>query len=384
MSTKLIPPKGNEHSAEAMATRRKWLAEVTGQEISEHGLDAPEKLRGLIENQIGEVTLPLAIAGPLSIHGSFGDGLFYVPLCALEGTLALSMTRGLYLTHLNGGIHTQHIGQKLNRSPVFFLPSIREINDFSQWLDKHIESIRVAAEAKSNHARLVNIEKIPHHGKMLLNFIFTTGDAAGQNMVTICTQEACQYICAHYPKPISFLIESNYAGDKNAAQYNLVTGRGHSVVAQCHLQERYIRRVLHSDIQTMISYRNNFVSSSLLAGVLGLNAHAANALAAIYIATGQDAACVAENCTAYSEYEVTEKGELFASLHMPSITVGTVGGGTRLAQQRANLSLIGCTGDNSAVQFAEIIGACVLALELSLLGAVTSNEFTQAHIHYGR
>ena len=381
---KQLPPNGNSHSAADVAKRRQWLAGHSRYLAADLPPDAPEQLKGLIENQIGNINLPLAVAGPLKIKGDFADGVFYAPLCTLEGTLALSMTRGLYLTYLSGGIKTRHLGQRLNRSPAFILNDTAEALAFGKWADDHLPQIRAAAESKSKHGKLLRMEKIPIHKNMILNFVFSTGDAAGQNMVTICTHAACQYIRDNYPKPVSFLIESNYAGDKNASWNNLITGRGHHIIAECRLRNRHIKRVLHTDVRKMTGYRNVFGVASYLGGVLGLNAHAANALAALYLATGQDVACVAENCNCISEYEVDENGDLLVSLQMPSATIGTVGGATRLPQQRANLELLGCTGTGSAAKFAEIVCACVLALEISLLGAIASDEFTRAHATFGR
>ena len=381
---KLLPPNGNSHSADDLLARRRWLAERAGYPQADPPPPPPENLKGLIENQIGNLAVPLAIAGPLTIKGDHAEGTFYVPLCTVEGTLALSMTRGLYLAHLSGGVITRHLGQRLNRSPVFILNDTAEALNFGKWADDNLAQIKQAAEAKSNHAKLLRVEKIPIHKNMILNFVFSTGDAAGQNMVTICTHAACEFIKANYPKPVSFLIESNYSGDKNSSWNNFISGRGHHVIAECRFRNRHIKRVLHADSRKMIGYRNIFGVSSYLGGVLGLNAHAANALAAIYLATGQDVACVAENCNCISEYEVDDNGDLLVSLQMPSATVGTVGGATRLPQQRANLDLLECSGEGSAAKFAEIVCACVLGLEISLLGAIASDEFTKAHATFGR
>ncbi len=380
---KLLPPKGNGHSADDVLTRRRWLSERTAYPENDP-TTPPEYLKGLIENQIGNIAMPLAVAGPLTIKGDNAEGTYYVPLCTVEGTLALSMTRGLYLTHLSGGVVTHHLGQRLNRSPAFILDDAAEALAFSKWTKAQMPHIRAVAESRSNHAKLLCVEHIPIHKNMILNFVFSTSDAAGQNMVTICTHAACEYIKANYTKPISFLIESNYSGDKNSSWQNLVSGRGHHVIAECRLRNRDIKRILHTDSHKMISYRKIMSVSSYLGGVLGLNAHAANALAAVYLATGQDIACVAENCNCISEYEIDDNGDMLVSLQMPSATVGTVGGATRLPHQRANLELLGCSGEGSAAKFAEIVCACVLALEISLIGAVISDEFTQAHATFGR
>ena len=379
---KLIPPGG--YSEDDVDIRRRWLKEVAGQVVEEVPPDKAESYKGLVENQVGTLSLPLAVAGPLKIKGTYAEGLHYVPLCTVEGTLALSMTRGFYLTYLSGGIKTHHLGQHLNRSPIFSFGNIADAIGFGKWIDEHFDAIKQQAESTTRHGKLISIKQILVHSRMILNFDYHTGDAAGQNMVTIATHQACKYIEEHCPYQLSFLVESNFSGDKNASWRNMYDGRGHHVIGECVISHRFIKRILHVSVDHMISYLQDKHLASYIGGVLGLNVHAANALAAIYLATGQDVACVAENSNCITGYEKNEQGDLQVTLRMPSMTIGTVGGATRLNRQRANLRMLGCEGAGSAGKFAEIVCASVMALELSLLGAIVSDEFAQAHSNFGR
>lgn len=380
---KLTPPRG--YSEEALSQRRKWLADKTGFELPEFSLDPPEELQGLIENHVGYVGLPLGIAGPLRVNGCHARGDFHVPLCTVEGTLSLSMTRGMFATYLSGGIRTQHIKQELSRSPIFIFEDHGDAARFLDWLEAEQASIRAAAEATTRHGRLLRIDRYPIHNRVILDFVYSTAEAAGQNMVTLATYAACRHIEQSFTgeRGYRYRIESNFAGDKNPTHRTLLHGRGHHVIASCLVRGTAVKRVLRTTAHELAAAFNDINIGSQLAGVIGLNMHTANALAAIYLATGQDVACVAENAVGICLGEM-QGDDLLASLSMPSITVGTVGGATRLHQQSANLELLGCTGENSSKKLAEIICAAAFSLELSLAGAIVSNEFADAHARFGR
>lgn len=380
---KLTPPRG--YSPADLEQRRAWLAGRCGVELPPFALDEPEQLRGLVENQIGSVGIPLSIAGPLLLNGHFAQGLFYVPLCTLEGTLSLSMTRGMLATYSSGGITTRHIKQEVSRSPVFIFDVVADADRFRSWIAEHEPLLRTAAEATTRHGKLLRIECYPIHNRVILNFVYSTGDAAGQNMVTLATAAACRAIVESFPaepKP-RYLIESNFSGDKNPAYRMLLHGRGHHVIATARIKGAVLKRLLRTTPAEMARCFVDINAGSQLAGVVGLNMHVANALAAVYLATGQDVACVAENACGICHGE-QDGDDFVASLSMPSLTVGTVGGATRLHQQSANLKLLGCTGPDSAKRLAEVVCGAAFALELSLAGAIVSNEFAEAHATFGR
>ena len=381
---KLTPPRG--YTQADTEARRLWLKEQTGHAMPEFALDEPDNLKGLIENHVGFVGLPQSVSGPLKIDGTYAQGDFYVPLCTVEGTLSLSMTRGFYLTHRSGGIKTRHVKQELSRAPVFRFDEIEQALQFMEQLDAHYDEIKAAAESTTSHGKLLRIDKLPIHNRVILDFIYDTAEAAGQNMVTLSTDAACRYIVENLSNgtPYRYLVESNFNADKNPAHRSLMKGRGHHVIASFQVPNRVLKKLLRVSADEILEALVDKHLGSQMAGLLGMNLHVANALAALYLALGQDVACVAENAIGIATYE--KRGEdLYATLSMPSLTVGTVGGATRMNAQTGNLQLVGCAGGQySSRKLAEIICASALALEISLAGAIVSNEFAEAHAKFGR
>jgi hydroxymethylglutaryl-CoA reductase (NADPH) len=377
-----LPPRGFEE--EDTQKRLQWLEDKTGVRLDEVEPDQISDYRGIIENHVGSVKMPMAVAGPLVLSGSYAQGEYYVPICTLEATLSMSMSRGLYLTSLSGGIKTRHLKQELSRSPVFIFDDIEDAPEFKLWLEQNFEQIKIAAESTTNHGKLLRIDPYLIQNSVILDFVYSTAEAAGQNMVTIATQAACQYIQEDYDcgKPFHYFIESNFNCDKNPATKTILLGRGHQVTASTLIKGRYLKRVLRADAAHYVRGWRQCGRGSQLAGVVGMNMHVSNALAAIYLATGQDVACVSENALGSMDMEVRNGEDLYASLTMPSLTVGTIGGGTGLGQQRRNLELLGCVGENSSKMLAEIVCAAALGLELSLGASVLTNEFAQAHDRY--
>ena len=381
---KLTPPRG--YAQADTEARKTWLKEQAGHQVPDFALDDPENLKGLIENHVGFVGLPQSISGPLKIDGTYAQGDFYVPLCTVEGTLTISMTRGFYLTHRSGGIKTRHVKQELSRAPIFRFQEIEQALNFMEQVDEHYDEIKAAAESTTKHGKLLRIDKIPIHNRVILDFIYHTAEAAGQNMVTMSTDAACRYIVDKLSNgsPYKYYVESNYNADKNPAHRSLIKGRGHHVIASFQIPNRVLKKLLRVTADEIVEALVDKHLGSQMAGLLGMNLHVANALAALYLALGQDVACVAENAIGIATYE--KRGDdLYATLSMPSLTVGTVGGATRLNAQRANLELVGCAGgEHSSRKLAEIICASALALEISLAGAIVSNEFAEAHAKFGR
>ena len=381
---KLTPPRG--YTQADTEARQQWLKEQTGHQVPEFALDSPENLKGLIENHLGYVGLPMSVSGPLKIDGTYARGDFYVPLCTVEGTLSFSMTRGFYLTHRSGGIKTQHVKQELSRAPVFRFKEIDEAMTFLDKVDEHYDAIKAAAESTTKHGKLLRIDKHPIHNRVILDFIYDTAEAAGQNMVTMSTDAACRYIVDNLSNgaPYKFLVESGFNADKNPAHRSLIMGRGHHVISSIQIPNRLCKKLMRVGVDELLEARTDKQLGSQMAGALGFNLHTANALAALYLALGQDVACVSENAVGVATYE--KRGDdLYSTLSMPSMTVGTVGGATRLLAQKANLEMIGCAGgEHSSRKLSEIICASALALEISLAGAIVSNEFAKAHAKFGR
>ena len=375
----LIP---NGYSEKDTDNRLGWLKETTGFDYNNDLENQPEDLKGIIENHIGFMKIPMAIAGPLKVHGKYANGDFYVPICTLEGTLALSMTRGMIATHRSGGINVSHVKQELSRAPVFIFDDLKKSAKFMEWIDENFEKIKKVAESTTNHGKLLRVDQYPIQNFVVLDFILDTGNAAGQNMVTLAAKNSCDFI--KEKTGAEFFLESGFNSDKKASARNMIMGRGHSVIAEATISNSLIRSVLDVKIENLKKYQEIGPTTTRLAGTEGCHLHISNALTAIYLATGQDTACVAENSIGHYQIEPLED-EVKFRLTLPSLTVGTVGGGTRLLPQHQNLKLLGCdTGDDASKKFAEIICASALCLEISLFSAIASHTFTKAHMKYGR
>ena len=372
----------NGYTSDDTKNRLKWLKDKTGIDLDTNLENVPEDLKGIIENHIGYMKIPMALAGPLQVDGGYAHGEYYVPLCTLEGTLAISMTRGMVATKRCGGIRVNHIKQELSRAPVFIFDDLNQADQFSRWIKRNFKSIKKIADSTSNYGKLLRIDRYPIQNYIILDFILDTGNAAGQNMVTLAAKVACDYI--KNKTGADFILESGFNSDKKASARNMIMGRGHSVIAETTITNSVIRRILKADMSEMEKMQRVGPTITRLAGTEGCHLHISNALTAIYLATGQDTACVAENAIGHYQTEPIDDGVKFR-LTLPTLTVGTVGGGTRLLPQKQNLKLLGCDkGKHSSKKLAEIIAASTLALEISLFSAIASDTFTKAHMTYGR
>ena len=372
----------NGYTSDDTKNRLKWLKDKTGIDLDTNLENLPEDLKGIIENHIGYMKIPMALAGPLQVDGGYAKGEYYVPLCTLEGTLAISMTRGMVATKRCGGIRVNHIKQELSRAPVFMFDDLKQADQFSGWIKRNFKSIKKIADSTSNYGKLLRIDRYPIQNYIILDFILDTGNAAGQNMVTLAAKVACDYI--KNKTGADFILESGFNSDKKASARNMIMGRGHSVIAETTITNSVIRRILKADMLEMEKMQRVGPTVTRLAGTEGCHLHISNALTAIYLATGQDTACVAENAIGHYQTEPIDDGVKFR-LTLPTLTVGTVGGGTRLLPQKQNLKLLGCDkGKHSSKKLAEIIAASTLALEISLFSAIASDTFTKAHMTYGR
>ncbi|XP_060083956.1 uncharacterized protein LOC132563219 [Ylistrum balloti] len=376
------PPRG--WKAEDRERRVQWLKESTGVDYSKNLFDPEEELEGIIEQHIGYTSIPTAVASPLVVHGDYANGEFKLPVCTVEGALVYSLTRGMLATSVMG-INTYYISQHLSRAPAFFFEDMEVTRKFCDFVDAHYEEIKKSAEATSSYAKLIEIKKIIFYRSVVLELFFTTGDAAGQNMVTIAAKGVMDYVTKHFDVRECF-VESGLNSDKKASYRSLLHGRGHFVIARSVIKEETIVRLLNATSKKLVQSFQRMASFNALTGLFGVQLHFSNTLAAIYLAMGQDVACTAENALGtlfIGEAQDCEGAEIIVRL--PSLTVGTVGGGTRLLSQKRNLRVIGCdSGENSSKKLAEIIAATTLCLELSLFCAVIDDTFSDAHKRYGR
>ncbi len=376
----------DDYTPDAARTRRDFLTERTGaalDHVGGHSFD-PAILPGNVENFIGVAQVPIGIAGPLLVDGEHAKGEFYVPLATAEGTLVASYNRGMKLLREAGGVKTTVMDDAMQRAPSFLFESARESRAFGEWLTEHFGEIKEAAEATTSTGRLRDIEQYSAGRILFTRFNYTTGDAAGQNLSGKATAAACVWILANYPDVEQFFLESNFATDKKSSQVNMLRTRGKRVVAEAVIPNDLVKRIMRSDTGLMFKARQVSNLGGFMSGVNNNGAHSANGITAMFIATGQDVANVAESSAAFVYTELRDNGDYYYSVTIPSLIVATYGGGTGLATQRECLELLGCSGEGKVRKLAEIVAATVLCGELSLGSAIVAEEWVAAHDLYGR
>jgi hydroxymethylglutaryl-CoA reductase (NADPH) len=333
-----------------------------------------------VENFIGSVKLPVGLAGPLRVNGLFAHGDFYIPLATTEAALVASYNRGAQLISEAGGCTAMILNEGVSRAPGFAFNDLRQVGLFVAWVLSEVEALRHAAEATTRHGKLIDMRVAVEGNHVYLIFEFITGDASGQNMVTLATEAICAHIKAHSPvKPLYFFVEANLSGDKKASAQSFLQVRGRKVTTETILRPDLIEKRLRATPSQMADYWRMCAVGSVLSGTIGAQGHYANGLAALYIACGQDAACVAESAVGITRLELTPEGDLYASVTLPNLIVGTVGGGTSLPSQKSCLEIMGLYGPGKAAALAEVCAALCLAGELSIIGAFCAGDFTRAH-----
>jgi len=216
----------------------------------------------------------------------------------------------------------------------------------------------------------------------MLDLRFSTGDAQGMNMIVKATEAVCRWIERSYPIAGYYLF-SGFCAEKRAAAVLITRGKGKRVTAGALLPHSVLKMYLRVTASDLHRVWQSTVIGHLHAGAIGYNAHAANGLAAIFIATGQDVANVVNSACVITSFEPVEDG-LYASITLPALSVATVGGGTGLPAQREALEIMDCYGAGQAPKFAEIVAATLLGGEISMGAAIASGEFVAAHERYGR
>jgi hydroxymethylglutaryl-CoA reductase (NADPH) len=338
-----------------------------------------------VENLIGTLKVPVGLAGPLRVNGLFAQGEYYLPLATTEAALVASYSRGARLISEAGGCTAVLLAEGLTRAPGFAFRSLQEAGLFLVWALGHVEELRRAGEATTRHGKLADLRVAVEGNHVYLLFEFITGDAAGQNMVTIATDAICAYIADHSPvRPQAWFVEANLSGDKKASAQSFLSVRGKKVTAEVRIPRGLTARRLHTTPDRMVEYWRMSAIGGVLSGTMGIHGHYANGLAALYLATGQDVACVAESAVGVTRLERTDEGGLYAAVTLPNLTVGTVGGGTSLPGPQACLEILGLGGPGNAAALAEVCAGLCLAGELSIIGALAAGEFARAHRRLAR
>jgi hydroxymethylglutaryl-CoA reductase (NADPH) len=347
-----------------------------------------DEVRNRIESYIGSVEIPVGLIGPVLLKEKDREELVYGGAATLEGALVASMNRGAKAASLSGGISTKVVHQRMTRCPMFTFQNNDQANQFARWVNSHFPGIKKEAEMHSNHAQLLSIDPVVMNAHVHTRFYYTTGDASGQNMTTTCTWHAMLYIVKAFEEVYgsliqNYIIEGNGSSDKKVSKQSVNNGRGVHTVAECHLQEAVINKVLRTTSEAIMDCYAPSVKLAKEDCMFGYNINVANAVAAIYAATGQDLACIHESAVANLHLEKTDDG-LFLRLTLPCLVIGTVGGGTSLPKQHEVLKLMKCDGKGKVQRFAQLIAAFALSLEISTYAAIVSGEFAKAHEKLGR
>jgi len=376
---------------DAIRVRRGFIEQETGAKLDNIGIfsiDVDRVTKRNCENMIGTVQVPVGVAGPVLVNGGCASGKYWLPLATTEGALVASVNRGCGAITKAGGADVRIIHDGMTRAPVFATENVAHAVQVGNWVKAHHDELKTAAESTTSHGKLTDIITFVTGTSVYVRMEFDTKDAMGMNMVTIASAKVADLIAQGTGARL-IALSGNMCTDKKPAAINGIMGRGRSVVAGVALTHEQVKTIFKTDAQSLfeVNYRKNLVGSAR-AGAMGFNAHAANIVAAMFIACGQDAAHAIDGSTCITTVDQTETG-VYVSVTLPSLPVGTVGGGTGVDTQQECLRLLGVAGSGTppgtnARKLAEIIGAGVLAGELSLLGALAAQHLARAHQQLGR
>lgn len=341
------------------------------------------------ENVIGYAPIPVGVAGPILIDGKE----YWVPMATTEGALVASTTRGCKALSMGGGVNTEIVGDGMSRAPVLHSPSIRTSQKIKQFIESNFHLFKASFESTSRFAKLQSITTHIAGRKVFLRFKCTTGDAMGMNMVGKGVEKALNIITTQFPDTHVIALSGNVCTDKKPSAINWIDGRGKSVVVEAIIPEAVVRDVLKTTPDALVetNYAKNLIGSAVAGSIGGYNAHAANIVTAVFLATGQDPAQNVEssNCMTLIEKVSPDSNDIYISCTMPTMEVGTVGGGTALSPQSSMLSLLGVKGSaessgENARTLARVVASATMAGELSLLAALSSGHLISSHMKLNR
>ncbi|WP_424358421.1 hydroxymethylglutaryl-CoA reductase (NADPH) [Methanocella sp. MCL-LM] len=380
---------------DAVEARRAAVEALTGvrlEAVGHYSYDAETVTKKNIENAIGAIQVPVGVAGPIRINGEYAKGNFYIPLATTEGALVASVNRGCSVCTLAGGVNTVVFQDEMTRAPVMTVSSLTQAKEIMDALKtpEVMAEIRAVVATTTRHGELLRVDPYVVGKSIFLRFAYDTKDAMGMNMVTIASEAVMNLLENKFPGTRHVTVSSNMCTDKKPAAINVTEGRGRTTVAEITIPKDIVASKLKATPERIcyVHYRKNFLGSARAVS-FGFNSHVANVVAAMYIACGQDPAHVVEGSNAITSAELTENGDLQFSVSMPSLPLGTVGGGTSVATQAECLNLLGVRGGgnppgSNARKLAEIVASASLAGELSLIGAQASHDLARAHAKYGR
>ncbi|XP_024989339.1 3-hydroxy-3-methylglutaryl-coenzyme A reductase-like [Cynara cardunculus var. scolymus] len=374
--------------------RRQALERVTGKSIEGlplEGFDYESILGQCCEMPVGYVQIPVGIAGPLLVD----EMEFWVPMATTEGCLVASTNRGCKAISASGGATSVLLKDGMTRAPVVRFGTAKRAADLKFFLEEplNFQTLASVFNRSSRFGRLQSIQCAIAGKNLYMRFTCSTGDAMGMNMVSKGVQNVLDYLQADFPDMDVIGISGNYCSDKKPAAVNWIEGRGKSVVCEAIIKEEVVQKVLKTNVASLVELNmlKNLTGSAMAGALGGFNAHASNIVSAVFLATGQDPAQNVESSHCITMMEAVNGGkDLHVSVTMPSIEVGTVGGGTQLASQAACLNLLGVKGANresagsNARQLAKVVAGSVLAGELSLMSAIAAGQLVKSHMKYNR
>jgi NADP-dependent 3-hydroxy-3-methylglutaryl-CoA reductase len=384
-------PGGGRYQPAAVEERLRWLRARCGDElraIADHRVD-PRSLRANVENFVGVSRIPIGLAGPLLVAGEHAQGVFYAPMATVEGTICMSATRGARAISESGGVRVRVLADHVIRAPFFVFRSLAECCVFTAWLEQSFARVKQEVDALSSHGALLRVTTHVVGCAVHARFFFDSGEASGQNMATLMTWRAVELIRDVFPQETGIAlrysaVEGNLAGDKKPNALNFFGGRGKVVHAEAELRREPYERVLGCTFAEVHALLHHGASASQYALGIGSGINAANMVAAIFAATGQDLGAIYEAATTHLFHELRDDS-LYVSCLFPGLLVGTVGGAHGLPTQRECLAILGCDGaPHGARKLAEITAAFALALDVSTSAAVANGTFARSHAAYGR
>lgn len=374
-----------DYSSGLISKRVEFIKHYTGVELSHVprvSFDATN-MKGNIENLIGCAQVPIGIAGPLRINGEHANGDFYVPLATTEGVLITGLTNGARLLTQAGGIKTKVLSDQMHITPLFLIDGLDNMKLFVDWINENIDIIKNIVKMVTKHGELLSLEPKMTGEGVLLKMSFFTKDASGLNMIVASAFQICNYIC--YQRKIKFYLRVNYSSDKKNSAHNFVSGYGKEVFAESIIsQELLDKKGLAVSVADLNDYCKIATTCSVHAGIIGMNCQVANVITGIFIACGQDVAQTVHSTSAIFSVRLLDKGDLYLSLYIPNLIVGTIGGGTGLPTQRECLEIMGCYGQDKSLKFAEIIAGAALAGEIALGISLATLKHVEMHERLGR
>eukprot|EP00903_Cladosiphon_okamuranus_P014119 g13122.t1 len=381
--------------ARAVVVRRSLFERRIGRSMENlpvEGYDYERIFGANCEIVCGYVPIPVGIVGPLTLNGQE----VYVPMATTEGCLVASTNRGCKAISQGGGCRAALLKDGITRAPCLRMPNAMAAADLKRWseMPENFEKIKTAFQSTTRFGKLQGLMSTVAGRNVYLRFNCFAGDAMGMNMVSKGVLAVVDLLQEAFPEMELVAISGNMCTDKKSAAINWVEGRGKSIVCEARIPGQYVEATLKTSVKAMVetNIQKNLVGSAMAGALGGFNAHASNIVTAVFLATGQDPAQNVESSTCITLMEEMDNGDLLVSVNMPSIEVGTVGGGTSLPAQAACLDVVGCRGatqapgrpGENAQQMAKVVAGATLAGELSLVAALASNQLVRAHMQHNR